>query len=66
LIRRDEFSTTTLHKSLAWIHFAGMIVTPILGNTIKRSTNINMGHYHQVSAYITTAALAASMITMTF
>ena len=26
LIRRDEFSTTTLHKTLAWVHAAGMII----------------------------------------
>ena len=39
LIRRDEESTTTLHKTLAWFHVAGMIFTPILGsmNFRKRS-----------------------------
>ncbi len=36
LIRRDEFSTTTLHKTLAWVHVAGMIITPILGAIINR------------------------------
>jgi hypothetical protein len=66
LIRRDEISTTTIHKTLAWVHFLGMVVTPIIGKTIKHSSNINMAHYHQVSAYITTGALAASMIVVTF
>lgn len=66
LIRRDEFSTTTVHKALAWVHFLGMVVTPIIGSTIKHSSNINMAHYHQISAYVTTGALAASMIIVTF
>ncbi len=67
LIRRDEFSTTTLHKTLAWVHFAGMIVTPLLGAAINRHSDYyHRAHLHQVAAYITTATLAVSMIVMTF
>ncbi len=67
LIRRDETSTTTLHKTLAWIHFAGMIITPIIGSRLEHSMNYNqLAHFHQVSAYITTATLAASLIVVTF
>jgi hypothetical protein len=69
LIRRDEFSTTTLHKTLAWVHFAGMIVTPILGATLHHTHTLTYdqtAHFHQVSAYITTAALATSLIVVTF
>jgi hypothetical protein len=68
LIRRDEVSTTTIHKTLAWVHVAGMIITPILGGMIKRRTGsaIQSERVHQVSAYITTAVFAASMITVTF
>jgi hypothetical protein len=67
LIRREEFSTTTLHKTLAWIHFAGMILTPILGASLGHSMSYNqLAHFHQISAYVTTAALAASMIVITF
>jgi hypothetical protein len=68
LIRRDETSTTTIHKTLAWIHFAGMIVTPLLGNAINRrgSSYYDQAHVHQISAYITTAVFAASMIVITF
>lgn len=66
-IRRDEFSTTTLHKTLAWVHFAGMIVTPILGNMIGRHADYSQrARIHQISAYITTATLAASLIIITF
>jgi hypothetical protein len=66
LIRRDEFSTTTLHKTLAWVHAAGMIITPILGSMIGRNSDVKRERVHQVSAYITTAVFAASMITVTF
>lgn len=67
MIRRDEISTTTIHKTLAWVHVAGMILTPILGATIGRNaTDSQRAHFHQISAYVTTAAMAASMITVTF
>jgi hypothetical protein len=68
LIRRDEESTTTLHKTLAWIHAIGMIVTPILGSYVesKRHLNINDAHYHQVAGYITTGIFATSLIVITF
>jgi len=66
-IRRDEVSTTTIHKTLAWVHFAGMIVTPIIGASLRHSMNeLQLARYHQVAAYITTAALAASLIVITF
>jgi len=68
LIRRDEFSTTTLHKFLAWFHVAGMIVTPILGSLINtnRTFNMDKAHFHQVAGYITTAIFATAMIVITF
>jgi hypothetical protein len=66
VIRRDEFSTTTLHKTLAWVHVAGMIITPILGFMIGRHSDLKKEHVHQFSGYITTAVFAASMITVTF
>ncbi|MFI5253810.1 MAG: hypothetical protein ACHQQQ_15430 [Bacteroidota bacterium] len=66
LIRRDEVSTTTIHKTLAWVHFTGMVLTPILGSMIKHKTYDQKAHIHQISAYVTTAAMAASMIIVTF
>ena len=68
LIRRDEGSTTSLHKTLAWVHFIGMIITPILGGMIRnhRIFNMDKAHFHQVAGYITTAALTASMLVITF
>jgi len=72
LIRRDEISTTTIHKTLAWVHFIGMVVTPILGSTILkrgpigRYVDLNQARFHQISGYVTVSALAASMIVVTF
>ncbi len=67
LIRRDEGGTTTIHKTLAWIHVLGMIITPILGSTIrhKRLFNMDQAHFHQISGYLTTAVFAASLIVIT-
>jgi hypothetical protein len=69
LIRREgETSTTTIHKTLAWIHAAGMIVTPLLGMAIHRrgTSYYDQARYHQISAYITSAVFAAAMIIITF
>jgi hypothetical protein len=66
VIRRDEVSTTTIHKTLAWVHFAGMVITPILGSMIGRHSDAQREHIHQLSGYITTATFAASLITVTF
>jgi hypothetical protein len=72
LIRRNETSTTTIHKTLAWIHFAGMILTPIIGNMVRkrsgRFTYIDLpnARFHQISAYATSGVFAASLIIITF
>jgi hypothetical protein len=67
MIRRNEVSTITIHKALAWVHFTGMVLTPLLGTLIKRrATTSQLAHFHQASAYITAAALTASMIVITF
>jgi hypothetical protein len=67
MIRRDEISTTTIHKTLAWVHAIGMIVTPILGGMIsRRSSDTQKEHIHQLSGYITLTTFTASLITVTF
>lgn len=67
MIRRDEISTTTIHKTLAWVHAAGMIITPILGSMIsRRSSSTQKEHIHQLSGYITLATYTASLVTVTF
>lgn len=77
LIRRDEISTTSIHKTLAWIHLAGMILTPIIGGMVWHFTgnrqtgrvlvqNDSEARFHQISAYATTAVFTAAMVIMTF
>jgi len=68
MIRRDEVSTTSIHKTLAWFHVAGMIITPILANAISshRQFHMDKAHVHQVAGYITTAIFASAMIVITF
>ena len=65
-IRRNETSTITVHKTLAWIHFGGMVITPILGSMIGRHRASQTAHVHQIAGYITLATLTASMIDITF
>jgi len=73
LIRRDEGGTTAIHKTLAWFHVAGMILTPIIGSMVSQrgvkgslGINVDKAHFHQYAGYITTAIFAASMIVITF
>ncbi len=68
MIRRDEGGTVAIHKTLAWIHLIGMIVTPIIGSTIRhhRVFNMDQAHFHQVAGYITTAVFTASMLVIVF
>jgi hypothetical protein len=72
LIRREETSTITIHKTLAWIHVAGMIITPIIGSMIRKRSghfsydDLATAHFHQVAAYITLGVFTASMIIITF
>ena len=77
LIRRDDGGTTTIHKTLAWFHVAGIILTPIIGSMISQrgspilgirtsqNMDLNKAHFHQYAGYITTAIFAASMIVIT-
>ena len=67
LIRRDEGGTVAIHKTLAWIHVLGMIITPILASNIrhKKIFNMDQAHFHQISGYITTAVFATSLIVIT-
>lgn len=71
LIRRDEGGTTTIHKTLAWFHVAGMILTPIIGSMVSERSktgpgiNLSKARFHQYAGYITTAIFAASMIVIT-
>jgi hypothetical protein len=78
-IRRDDWGTTSLHKTLAWVHFAGMVAIPFLGSAAasadreaSRQVHPDYSHakslrtIHQIVAYTTAAAFTASLVIMTF
>ncbi len=70
LIRRNEGSTITTHKLLAWLHFAGMMAMPILGSLAAHAKTLDQANtlrtVHQIVGYTTAAALATAMIVITF
>jgi hypothetical protein len=78
-IRRDDWGTTSLHKTLAWVHFAGMVAIPFLGSAAASadrdasrqahpdySRAKSLRTIHQIVAYTTAAAFTASLVIMTF
>jgi hypothetical protein len=67
IIRKSKgsWSSIKVHRTLAYVHFTGMIATPALGYYLHKH-GYNLITYHQVSAYLTTAALASAMVVMTF
>ncbi len=70
LIRRNEGSTITTHKLLAWIHFVGMMAMPILGSLAAHAKTVDQANtlrtVHEIVGYSTVAALATAMIVITF
>ena len=71
LIRRDaEWGTITIHKTLAWIHFTGMMATPFLGYLAAHATTASQAHNyrqtHQIVALTTAVSYAASLLIITF
>ncbi len=63
--RRDEFSTISFHKLAAWIHFAGMIATPILGRITRTSSDYyKSARTHQKVAYITFSVYSIAMLSI--
>lgn len=62
---------TAWHRRLAWIHFPGMVLTPILGYMAAKK--LNKGEkldgpekYHKDVAGVTAATLALAAITVSF
>ncbi len=71
LVRRPGWNTIKWHKALACVHFTGMVLTPILGSIIKGQIRqgenpVGLERFHQISGYVTTSALAAAMMVVTF
>ncbi len=73
IIRKNKgWSNMKAHRTLAYLHFSGMLLTPIAGRLIygDASQNANasdkLRNFHQVSGYITTALFAGAVIVMKF
>ncbi len=63
--RRREFSTISFHKTLAWLHFAGMVATPILGRLILSSTDYyKSARFHQIVGYSTFTVFSISLLSI--
>lgn len=63
--RRIEFSTISFHKTLAWLHFAGMVATPILGRLILSSSDYyKSARFHQIVAYSTFTVFSISLLSI--
>lgn len=63
LERRNELSSTTLHKYFAWIHFLGMVATPIIGKMINSSSDYyKTTRIHQKIGYITFSTYSLAML----
>ncbi len=76
MVRRNNWNTVSIHKGLAFIHFTGMILTPLLAdgialdegrsNTSQTKIDRDKARVHQISGYITTAAFASALMVITF
>ncbi len=70
LVRREKGEgSLSIHKTLAWIHSAGMIATAILGRQVRESKTIDdynrLKKIHMGVAITTFTALASAMIIIT-
>jgi hypothetical protein len=67
ILRKDKggWSSIRVHKTLAYVHFTGVIATAVSGRYLHNN-GYDKITIHQVSAYFTTAALAGAMVVMTF
>jgi hypothetical protein len=59
------------HRRLAWVHFPGMVLTPVLGyiaaKKMERGEKLDgVEKYHKDAAGITTVALALAVLSVSF
>lgn len=65
MVTRSGWSNIKTHKLLAYIHFAGMILTPLLAPHFT-GTVTQQARFHQISGYATTAVFGAAIIAIKF
>jgi hypothetical protein len=73
IIRKNKgWSNMKAHRTLAYLHFSGMVLTPIAGQmmygdySLQNGNSEKLRHFHQVSGYVTTALFAGAIIVMKF
>ena len=73
IIRKNAgWSNIKAHRTLAYIHFSGMLLTPLAGRmmygdaSLQNDNSGKLRNFHQVSGYITTALFAGAVIVMKF
>lgn len=73
IIRKNKgWSNMKAHRTLAYLHFSGMVLTPIAGQlmygsvSLKNEASDKLRNFHQVSGYITTGLFAGAVIVMKF
>jgi hypothetical protein len=73
IIRKNKgWSNIKAHRTLAYLHFTGMVMTPIIGQMMYGSLSLENGKseqlrsFHQKAGYVTTGLFAAAVIVMKF
>lgn len=73
IIRKNQgWSNIKAHRTLAYLHFSGMVLTPLAGRmmygdlSLQNDNSGKLRNFHQVSGYITTALFAGAVIVMKF
>ena len=74
---KHSTDTVTIHKTLAWVHGTGMVISPFLGWYMTRKANSaetqgevdkarKLRSIHQIVGYTTAGALFGAFAVMTF
>lgn len=73
IIRKNKgWSNVKAHRTLAYIHFTGMVLTPIAGQlmygsaSLKNDKSDQLRKFHQVAGYVTTGLFASAVLVMKF
>ena len=73
IIRKNKgWSNIKAHRTLAYLHFTGMVMTPIIGQMMYGSLSLENGKseqlrsFHQKAGYVTTGLFAAAVLVMKF
>jgi len=66
VIRKKQWDNIRVHKLLAYLHFTGMVLTPLIAPELSGGDIKKEARFHQISAYTTTALFATAIIVIKF